>query len=85
MPFKTRRQKLAAAQRRYTFIQSNPISYRNDTQPNLSEKTDVNKTKTDRERIEIDYGYVKKDLLKILLFAGAICLIQISLMFILRT
>ena len=83
MPFKTRRHKLAAAQRRFTFVPSKPISYNRDIQPSQSGSTDVDKTKVESKHIDADYGYVRNDLLKILLFAGAICLVQISLMLIL--
>jgi len=85
MPFKTRRHKLAAAQRRYTFVQSKPINYSGNNPPSLSGSIDVDKPKVEHKHIDADYGYVRNDLIKILLFAGAICLVQVTLMFILRT
>jgi len=84
MPFKTRRHKLAAAQRRYTFVQTKPISYSRDNPSSLSGSIDVDKTKVESKHIDADYGYVRRDFLKILIFAGAICLVQVTLMFILR-
>ena len=82
MPFKTRKQKLSAVQRRYTLAQNILVNYKSNLRDSNSqngaafEKQQLQKTKL----IEENYGYVKLDLLKTVVLAGAIIAIQFFLL-----
>ena len=82
MPFKTRRQKLSAVQRRYTLAQNILVNYKSnpkdsDSQNGVAfEKRHQEKTKL----IEENYGYVKLDLLKTVILAGVIIAVQFLLL-----
>jgi len=82
MPFKTRKQKLSAAQRRYTLAQNILVNYKSspkdsDSQNGVSfEKRKLQKTKL----IEENYAYVKLDLSKTLIFGGIIIAVQLLLL-----
>lgn len=86
MPFKTKRQKLKAAERRYTVSDTIPVDYQNlevsaiDHGPQekiASIKTQDLKSKSATNSIEPDYNYVKMDLLKIIILAGIISIFQL--------
>ena len=85
MPFKTKRQKLAAAQRRFTFSDSGLAKYQiaeeKKGQVQEAEGQTADEMKTSRVEIE-DLSYVKLDLVKILLFASLIIGAQILLSFV---
>ncbi|OGD89376.1 hypothetical protein A3I53_04470 [Candidatus Curtissbacteria bacterium RIFCSPLOWO2_02_FULL_40_13b] len=85
MPFKTKRQKLKAAERRYTIPQPLPIDYQSlavsTTNHEPQEKITISKaldfTSKQATSIEPNYNYVKMDLLKITILAGFISIFQI--------
>lgn len=85
MPFKTRRHKLAAAARRFTFSDSGLVSYqvageaKEQPQKILEERPQT--AKTSGRQIE-NLNYVGADLLKILLLASLIIASQIALSFV---
>lgn len=82
MPFKTRKQKLSAVQRRYTLAQNILVNYKsgqkdsNIQQGGESEK----KSPINVKAIEENYGYVKLDLLKTTILASAIIAVQLLLL-----
>ena len=82
MPFKTRKQKLSAVQRRYTLAQNILVNYKSNPRDSNSqngaafEKQQLQKTKL----IEENYTYVKLDLFKTIIFAGIIIAIQFFLL-----
>ena len=82
MPFKTRRQKLSAVQRRYTLAQNILVNYKSNPRDSdiqkggeLEKKSPINV-----KVIEENYGYVKLDLLKTVILAGAIIAVQLFLL-----
>lgn len=85
MPFKTKRQKLAAAQRRFSYSDSGSVTYdeqrisgssRVESRPTSENKPVQAKTKV----LEIEnLGYVRADLVKILITASIIISSQIAL------
>lgn len=82
MPFKTRRQKLSAAQRRYTIAETILVNYKSGPRDTDFQKGDSfeKQPQTERKLIEENYGYVKSDLFKTLIFAGAIIAVQLFLL-----
>lgn len=82
MPFKTRKQKLSAVQRRYTLAQNILVNYKpgqkdsNIQQGGEPEKKSLINVKA----IEKNYAYVKLDLLKTVILAGAIIAVQLLLL-----
>lgn len=90
MPFKTKRQKLAAAARRYTLSESLPINYnsqKNAADLNKLPQKDVENNKSDNlsnkqstGAIEANYKYVKVDLIKIAVIASLIVTSQIIIL-----
>lgn len=74
MPFKTRKQKIAAS-KHFSFNQAGEVKYEN---PKTIIKKAPQGENIKTTQIE-NYGYVKKDLLKIVLMASLITLSQISL------
>ena len=78
MPFKTRRQKLSAAQRRYTLSENIFVDYQTSQKNTGSEETrNIKRQATTQSKlIEEDYGYIKTDLAKTLIFAGTIVAVQ---------
>jgi len=82
MPFKTRKQKLSAVQRRYTLAQNILVNYKSSQRDSdfhkdgeLEKKSPINV-----KVIEENYGYVRLDLLKTVIFAGAIIAVQLILL-----
>jgi len=100
MPFKTKRQKVAASQRRFTFVDKNLVNYpsakeqvvkestgQTDATISSSFKSENKSTKRsveDSGHIENDYQYVAHDLVKIILLAGSIIGLQLILKFFFR-
>ena len=82
MPFKTRKQKLSAVQRRYTLAQNILVNYKSNSKDNDSQKGSelVRKSPINVRVIEENYGYVKLDLLKTVILAGAIIVVQLLLL-----
>jgi len=90
MPFKTKRQKLAAAARRYTLSAPLPINYsseKNAAELNKPPQRDVGNNKPDNlsnkqstGAIEENYKYVKVDLIKIAVIASLIITSQIIIL-----
>ena len=82
MPFKTRKQKLSAVQRRYTLAQNILVNYRSNPRDSVSHKGGEleKKSPINVKVIEENYGYVKLDLLKTVILAGAIIAVQLFLM-----
>ena len=82
MPFKTRKQKLSAVQRRYTLAQNILVNYRSNPRDSVSHKDGEleKKSPISIKVIEENYGYVKLDLLKTLILAGIIIAIQFFLL-----
>ena len=82
MPFKTRKQKLSAVQRRYTLAQNILVNYKSNSKDNDSQKGSelVRKSPINVRVIEENYGYVKLDLLKTVILAGAIIAVQLLLL-----
>lgn len=82
MPFKTRKQKLSAVQRRYTLAQNILVNYKSNPRDSdiqkgggLEKKSPINV-----KAIEENYGYVKLDLLKTVILAGTIIAVQLLLL-----
>ena len=82
MPFKTRRQKLSAVQRRYTLAQNILVNYKSGLRNSDIQKDGelVKKSPINTKVIEENYGYVKLDLFKTVILAGAIIAIQLLLL-----
>lgn len=82
MPFKTRRQKLSAAQRRYTIAENILVNYKSGPRDTDFQKGDANQKQpqTKTKLIEENYNYVKLDLFKTLIFAGTIIAVQLILL-----
>ena len=82
MPFKTRKQKLSAVQRRYTLAQNILVNYKSVQRENDFHKGDglEKKSPINVKVIEEDYGYVKLDLFKTVILAGAIIAIPLLLL-----
>ena len=82
MPFKTRKQKLSAVQRRYTLAQDILVNYKSNQKNNDIQKGSELETKSpvNVKVIEENYGYVKLDLLKTAVLAGAIIAVQLFLL-----
>lgn len=92
MPFKTKRQKLAAAQRRFTFTDGGLVTYKESSSSKVEAKSISEeqgatvKTKGLEKRelisrsLEIEnLGYVRAELVKILILASIIISSQIAL------
>jgi len=87
MPFKTKREKIAAAARRFTFVDTQVVDYLGkEAKVEAENKVQVAKTGsgTDRRTIESNYGYVKRDLVKIIFLTNIIIFAQIILLVFLR-
>ena len=82
MPFKTRKQKLSAVQRRYTLAQNISVNYKSGQSDSDSHKDGGPETKSqiNVKAIEKNYAYVKLDLLKTVVLAGAIIAVQLFLL-----
>ena len=82
MPFKTRKQKLSAVQRRYTLAQNILVNYKSSQRDNDIQKGSELGTKSPKnvKVIEENYGYVKLDLLKTVILAGAIIAVPLLLL-----
>src|SRR3990167_6492460 len=82
MPFKTRKQKLSAVQRRYTMAENILVNYKSNPRDSVSHKDGEleKKSPISIKVIEENYGYVKLDLLKTLILAGIIIAIQFFLL-----
>ena len=82
MPFKTRKQKLSAVQRRYTLAQNILVNYKSGLRNSDIQKDGelVKKSPINTRVIEENYGYVKSDLLKTVILAGAIIAVQLLLL-----
>lgn len=86
MPFKTKRQKLKAAARRYTFSESKPVEYKTGSQVSTISQSLVKNPETKEQhlptlpsqgRIEENVSQVKIDLLRITALAFLICISQL--------
>ena len=86
MPFKTRRAKISAASRRFTIVKGQVFDYLGKEAKTGTEKIlHVSNIKQGGIRtIEENYGYVKGDLVKIILLTSLIISAQIALLFFLR-
>lgn len=82
MPFKTKRQKLSAAHRRYTIAENILVNYKSDQGESSTKKSDVLDGQPQKgvKLIEENYSYVKLDLLKTTTIAGAIIATQLLLL-----
>ena len=82
MPFKTRKQKLSAVQRRYTLAQNILVNYKSNPSDSDSHKGSEleKKSPINAKVIEENYAYVKLDLFKTIIFAGIIIAIQFFLL-----
>ena len=82
MPFKTRKQKLSAVQRRYTLAQNILVNYKSGQKDSDIQKDGelVKKSPINTKVIEENYGYVKLDLFKTVILASAIIAIQLLLL-----
>ena len=85
MPFKTRRQKEAAASRRLTYVKKALVTdYKTQIEKNENDKEEKSDNLPKREprtnTPEKDYSYVKRDLLKI----AALCALIIGFQIIFR-
>jgi len=82
MPFKTRKQKLSAVQRRYTLAQNILVNYKSNPSDSDSHKGGElgKKSPINAKVIEENYAYVKLDLFKTIIFAGIIIAIQFFLL-----
>ena len=82
MPFKTRKQKLSAVQRRYTLAQNILVNYKSGQKDSDIQKDGelVKKSPINTKVIEENYGYVKLDLFKTVILAGTIIAIQLLLL-----
>lgn len=86
MPFKTRRQKISAAHRRFILTAEEKVVYQKKetlevkkSQGGVSETPDVpEKVKGEVQRIEDSYRYVLLDLVKTAAFAGIILAAQLA-------
>lgn len=77
MPFKTKRHKIRAENRRYTLLDSGTFNYYDVTQEvKKGEKVSEN---INQRKIETNYNYVRRDLLKIMLITSLVVVIQIIL------
>jgi len=76
MPFKTRRQKIGAMKRRFSFSTEGVVNYQTDQEV---EKDTGHQSNLKTKKIETKYDYVRNDLLKIIFLAFGIILIQIIL------
>lgn len=85
MPFKTRKQKLAARERRFTFSDSGVVSWQVKGDDNLKmervEESKNGKMKFSFGELE-NLDYVRNDLLKILALAAVIIVAQVALSFV---
>lgn len=84
MPFKTKRQKLSAAERRFTFSENGAVVYKSSSKQAVAEKDNQSfhkskKSTTSSEALIEDLGYVGPDLLKIGAFAFLIIALQFLL------
>lgn len=80
MPFKTRQQKLSAEARRFSFAQDKVSLVMDEKLKDLkSNKGDLFPKKS-----AADFGYVRGDLIKILVIASVVILVQIVVAFILK-
>ena len=89
MPFKTKRQKLSAAQHRYRFLNKASLNYSDSSQKPEDIKQDQSgesqeKRSEIKRTIDSNYLYVGNDLLKILILAGLIASFQAVLFVYLR-
>ena len=82
MPFKTRKQKLSAVQRRYTLAQNILVNYKSNSKDgNIQKDGELEKKLSINVKvIEENYGYVKLDLVKTVILAGAIITVQLLLL-----
>jgi len=79
MPFKTRRQKLAAASRRFTFTDSGPAIYRGRSETTrVAEEVEKSGRENRPKEIE-DLSYLRSDIIKIFLAASLIIGAQVAL------
>ena len=82
MPFRTKREKIAAAARRFTFIETKTST---NLAQEVTEKTTLkasplsNQTHNLTKKIEGDYSYVRGDLLKIMVLTAVIITVQVAL------
>lgn len=76
MPFKTKRQKMAAVDRRFVFAETPVLRYGGDSG---GKERQLVAEKGDRARNIQDLGYLGRDLAKILIFASTIIAAQITL------
>lgn len=77
MPFKTRKHKTAAVDRRITFSE-NAIKYRSISDAITAAKKN-NVSKTNEISTHDDYFYVRGDLIKIIIISGFIIGVQVTL------
>lgn len=81
MPFKTRKQKISASARRFTFINEGTALYQApDQQAEKIIKNNIIGT-AQGQLLKSDYIHTKQDLIKIGFLAGATILIQLALKF----
>lgn len=78
MPFKTKSRKLAAKDRRFEYVQKFQLGY----EGTRHEKVGTNLLHKQSTAVE-DFGFVKRDLLKIFSLASLVVLLQLFLYFIL--
>jgi len=85
MPFKTKKAKISAASRRYTYVKGQVFDYVGKAAKTEIQKVSLsNIKKNGMGTIEDNYGYVKGDLVKITLLTFLIILAQITLLLFLR-
>lgn len=77
MPFKTKRQKISASQRRFTFEGAAEINYPSNVKAIKNPAIKITSTKTDSKSIE-NLDYVRSDIVKILSGASVIILAQLG-------
>lgn len=80
MPFKTRKQKEAARDRRFTFAANSLLDYKKVAEKKADEKGNV-KYVAPEVSVSRDTFYVKADLVKILFISGFIILVQLIFWF----
>lgn len=76
MPFKTKKRKVSASERRFTILQNGAFTYGTETAPKKSRE--FSPVKSEKKSIE-NYNYVLRDLSKIAVSAGVIIAIQITM------
>jgi len=83
MPFKTRRQKQSAAARRFTFDNTGAVSYGGSFEVKVvkSKHAENVSKKANNDSEVFDVSYIRKDLLKIVIFAFFIIGAQLLLRF----